>query len=54
MGHIIALLRQALLAVRDREFKNEVDVVQYLLLEDAIVFALKFAYRIEHEESEGR
>lgn len=50
MGHIIALLRQALQAVHDREIKTEVDVVQYSLLESAIVFVLKLAYYIENEE----
>ncbi len=52
MGHIIALLRQVLQAVHDRELKNEVNVVQYSLLNDAIIFVLKLAYHIEHEESE--
>lgn len=54
MGHIIALLRQTLMAVHERELKNKVDVFKYDLLEYAIVFVLKFAYYIEHEESEGR
>lgn len=54
MGHIIALLRQAHLAIHERGLKNKVDFVQYDLLESAIVFVLKFAYYIEHEESEGR
>lgn len=54
MGHIIALLRQAHLAVHDRELKNRVDIVQYDLLESAILFVLKFAYYIENEESERK
>lgn len=53
MGHIIALLRQALFAVKDREVQNEVDVLLYSLLENAIVFVLEFAYYIEHKESES-
>ena len=52
MSHIIVLLRQVLQAVHDRELKNEVDVVQYSILEDAIVFVLKLAYYIESKESE--
>lgn len=52
MGHIIALLRQAQLAVHERRMKKKVDEIQYSILEDAIVFILKLAYYIENEECE--
>lgn len=51
MSHIIVLLRELLLVIHDRELKNEVDVVQYSLLKDAIILVLKIAYYIENEES---
>ena len=54
MSHIIVLLRELLLVIHDRELKNEVDVVQYSLLKDAIIFVLKIAYYIENEESKRR
>lgn len=50
MGHIIVLLRELLLVIHDRELENEVDVVQYSLLKDAIILVLKLAYYIESEE----
>ena len=50
MSHIIVLLREALQAVHDRELKTKVDVVQYSILKDDIVFVLKLAYYIENEE----
>lgn len=50
MGHIIVLLRELLLVIHDRELENEVDVVQYSLLKDAIILVLKLAYYIENEE----
>lgn len=52
MGHIIALLRQAQLAVHDRRMKKKVDDIQYSILEDAILFVLKLAIYIENEENE--
>lgn len=54
MSHIIVLLRELLLVIHDRELKNEVDVVQYSLLKDAIILVLKLAYYIENEESKRR
>lgn len=50
MSHIIVLLRELLLVIHDRELENEVDVVQYSLLKDAIILVLKLAYYIESEE----
>lgn len=54
MGHIIALLRQALLAVHDLRMKMEVYEVKYSILENALSLVLKLALAIDDEESEGR
>ena len=49
MGHIIALLRQALLAVNDLRMKTEVYDVKYYMLEKALSFTLELALVIEDE-----
>lgn len=49
MGHIIALLRQALLATHDLRMKMKVYEVKYSILEKALSFVLTLALAIEEE-----